>query len=100
MICHACGAKRERLETFFSYSVEIDGKYDLQTALDGMNAGELISDCLCESCGARSDTTKRNVLKEVPNIFFVHLKRIVFDYNLFVNTKIHSRLYFPEQLDY
>lgn len=23
MICHACGAKREREETFFSYSVEI-----------------------------------------------------------------------------
>jgi hypothetical protein len=63
MICHSCGAKRERLETFFSYSVEIEGKYDLLTALDGMHAGELISDCLCEACGNRSDTTKRNVLK-------------------------------------
>ena len=100
MICHSCGAKRERLETFFSYSVEIEGKYDLHSALDGMHAGELISDCLCESCGTRSDTTKRNVLSEVPNIFFVHLKRIVFNYDIFMNTKIHTRLYFPEELDF
>jgi ubiquitin carboxyl-terminal hydrolase 34 len=40
------------------------------------------------------------VLKEVPNIFFIHLKRIVFDYNLFINTKIHSRLFFPEEINY
>lgn len=100
MICHSCGAKRERQETFFTYSVEIEGKYDLHSALEGMHTGQLISDCLCESCGKRSDTTKRNVLNQVPNIFFVHLKRIVFNYDVFINTKIHTRLYFPDELNF
>ena len=34
-------------------------------------------------------------LSEVPNIFFIHLKRIVFNYDMFVNMKIHTRLQFP-----
>ena len=95
MICHACKQKRERIETFFTYTVEIDGKYDLPSALEATHSGELISDCLCEHCGARSDTTKRSVLNSVPNVFFVHLKRMVFNYDLFMLNKIHTRLYFP-----
>ena len=65
-----------------------------------MHAGELISDCLCESCNTRSDTTKRNVLNQVPNIFFVHLKRMVFNYDVFMHTKIHTRLHFPDELNF
>ena len=80
--------------------MEIEGKYDLHSALEGMHTGELISDCLCENCGERSDTTKRNVLNEVPNVFFVHLKRIVFNYDIFMNTKIYTRLFFPEELNF
>ena len=65
-----------------------------------MNVGELINDCLCEYCGQRSDTTKRTVIETVPNIFFVHLKRIVFNYDVFMNTKIHTRLEFPLELNF
>lgn len=36
----------------------------------------------------------------MPNIFFVHLKRIVFNYDIFMNTKIHTRLYFPDELNF
>lgn len=60
-----------------------------------MHTGELITDCLCENCGERADTTKRTVIDTVPNLFFVHLKRIVFNYDVFMNTKIHTRLEFP-----
>jgi hypothetical protein len=33
MICGSCKQKRERQETFFTYGVEIVGKYDLNSAL-------------------------------------------------------------------
>jgi uncharacterized UBP type Zn finger protein len=92
MICHNCQQKRERQEEFFTYGVDIEGKYDLNTALEGMYGGELITDCMCENCGQKSDTTKRTVLENIPNIFFVHLRRIVFNYDVFMNTKIHTRL--------
>ena len=100
MICHACGKKRERIEEFFTYTVQIQGKYDLQSALEGSHAGQLISDCFCEHCEQKSDTTKRSVLNEVPNVFFIHLKRIVFNYDIFMNNKIHTRLFFPAELNY
>lgn len=39
MICESCKKKRERRETFFTYSVEIQGKYDLNSALEAMHNG-------------------------------------------------------------
>ena len=99
MKCGNCGATRENIETFFTYGVEIEKHGDLESALKGMQSGEVISDCFCEKCHAKSDTTKRTLLKQIPEFFFVHLKRIVFDYTMFVNKKIHSRLHFPLQLN-
>ena len=80
--------------------MDIEGKYDLNSALEGMHNGEVISDCLCEYCGQRADTTKRTIIENVPNIFFIPLKRIVFNYDLFINTKIHTRLEFPTELNF
>jgi ubiquitin C-terminal hydrolase len=62
MICHSCGAKRENREEFFCFSVDIDGKYDLDAALEGSHQGEIISDFYCEMCQNRGETTKRNIL--------------------------------------
>lgn len=30
---------------------------------------------------------------------FIHLRRIVFNYDMFVNMKIHTRLQFPDELN-
>jgi ubiquitin carboxyl-terminal hydrolase 34 len=59
----------------------------------------VISDFYCEQCQNRGETTKRNIISEIPNIFFVHLRRIVFNYDMFLNMKIHTRLQFPEDLN-
>lgn len=48
MICHSCGYKKENKEQFFSFGVEIEGKTDLQAALEGSYQGEVISDYLCD----------------------------------------------------
>lgn len=99
MICHSCGYKKENKEQFFSFGVEIDGKYDLGSALEGSHQGEVISDYLCDHCQNRGETTKRNILSDIPSIMFIHLRRIVFNYDMFVNMKIHTRLQFPDQLN-
>lgn len=62
--------------------------------------GEVISDCACEYCGQRSDTTKRTIIDTIPKLFFVPLKRIVFNYDVFMNTKIHTRLEFPAEINF
>lgn len=62
MICHSCGYKKENREEFFSFGVEIEGKYDLQAAMEGSYQGEIISDYYCDQCKNRGETTKRNIL--------------------------------------
>lgn len=99
MICHSCGYKKENQEPFFSFGVEIEGKYDLDAALEGSYQGEVIQDYLCDNCANRGETTKRNILSKIPSIFFIHLRRIVFNYDMFVNMKIHTRLQFPDHLN-
>jgi hypothetical protein len=37
--------------------------------------------------------------ENLPNILMIHLKRIVFDFDTFLNTKINSKLEFPEYLN-
>jgi ubiquitin carboxyl-terminal hydrolase 34 len=60
-----------------------------------MHMGEVINDCLCEECGVKGDFTKRSVLGDTPNVMIIHLQRIIFNLDVFMNTKIHTRLPFP-----
>lgn len=53
MICHSCGFKKEGKEQFFSFGVEIEGKFDLKEAMEGTYQGEKISDYLCDACQNR-----------------------------------------------
>ena len=54
---------------------------------------------MCEFCNQKSDITKRTILNGIPNIMFIHLQRIVFNFENYMNTKIHSRLEFPTELN-
>ena len=65
--------------------------------MEGSYQGEIISDYFCDSCKNRGETTKRNILSDIPSILFIHLRRIVFNYDIFANMKIHTRLQFPEE---
>lgn len=39
---------------------------------------------------------KRVLLDQLPNFLTLNLQRIIFDYDTFVNKKIHSKLEFPD----
>lgn len=42
---------------------------------------------------------RRSSFSELPNVLIVHLQRILFNYDTFVDEKINSRLEFPKQLN-
>lgn len=42
---------------------------------------------------------KRQLLGDMPNVLFVHLQRILFDYNTFTNKKVISKFDFPKILE-
>lgn len=41
---------------------------------------------------------KRALFEEGPNVLIVHLQRIVFNFDIFINEKINSRLEFPHEV--
>lgn len=45
--------------------------------------GEVISDCACEYCGQRSDTTKRTIIDKIPKYFFCSLEENSFQLRRF-----------------
>ena len=99
MICHNCGKKKQRDEPFYYYQVGVKERNNLGEALEHNSQGEVINDWMCEFCNQKSDITKKTLLKETPNVMFIHLQRIVFDFDRYMNTKIHTHLEFPEQLN-
>lgn len=42
---------------------------------------------------------QRTLIGETPNVLFVHLQRIVFNFNTYNNEKINTKFEFPNQLD-
>lgn len=71
----------------------------LKDSLDKYISEETISGYKCEVCKKNVTITKRNSLAELPNLFIVHLQRIVFNYDTFRNDKVNSRLDFPKHLN-
>ena len=53
----------------------------LKDSLDKYISEETISGYKCEVCKKNVTITKRNSLAELPNLFIVHLQRIVFNYD-------------------
>jgi ubiquitin C-terminal hydrolase len=59
----------------------------------------VIYDVNCEQCRGKKTFNKQTTIKQIPPYFFIHLRRLVFDYQM-PNTKkkVHSQLKFPEML--
>lgn len=45
------------------------------------------------------DVEKKLVVSKLPNMLIIHLQRIVFDMDTFMNTKLNSRIEFPNVLN-
>lgn len=99
IICHGCKNIRKKEEPFYNMSVEVRNMKTVFDSFEQFIAGETIEDYNCEACQQKNSITKRTCLSYLPNVFIVHLKRIVFDLDTLMNQKINSRLEFPFELD-
>jgi len=99
MICHGCGKVRERIETFYTVSLEVRNMKSLYDSFEKSIAGETIDDYFCDECKKKNSITKRGCIEYLPNVMIVHLQRIVFDLDTLMNQKINSRLEFPFELN-
>ncbi len=100
LICKGgCGKIRSNFEDFFSLSLEVQGKKTLKDSLEKYISEERIEEYLCETCNKKVNVIKRNSFAELPNVLIIHLQRIIFNYDTFMNEKINSRLEFPKKLN-
>jgi hypothetical protein len=57
--------------------------------------GELISDYKCDFCGKKADVSKKTRISKAPENLILHLKRIDFNMDTFINEKITNKHEFP-----
>ncbi|CAD8119650.1 unnamed protein product [Paramecium sonneborni] len=97
--CQNCKVTKSKDEIFYNLSLPIKNLKNLQECFDKFVQGEIISDFKCESCNQKVDVNKCQLLAQLPNILILHLQRIVFNLDTFMNEKINTRLEFPIDLD-
>jgi ubiquitin carboxyl-terminal hydrolase 34 len=87
---------RNTFEDFYNLSVGVKGFKTLAESLNKFVSGDTISDYFCETCKKKVDVVKRTSLHELPNVLIIHLQRIIYNFDTFMNEKINSRLEFPK----
>ena len=96
----ACSHRSDRDEPFYILSVEVRKR--LQDSLTSFVTDELLQGnnaYLCRTCNQKVDTVKRVVLKEVPPVLLLHLKRFELDYETMRFRKLNDECSFPSVLD-
>ncbi|KAH3756594.1 Ubiquitin carboxyl-terminal hydrolase 34 [Pelomyxa schiedti] len=102
LIPKECSHASRREENFYSLSVEIKNKKNIQEALNLFIEGELLAGdnaWKCETCNKRVDTLKRACVETLPHMLLLHLKRFEFKMELMRNIKINDSCEFPMQLN-
>eukprot|EP01117_Protostelium_nocturnum_P009607 TRINITY_DN3429_c0_g1_i1.p1 TRINITY_DN3429_c0_g1~~TRINITY_DN3429_c0_g1_i1.p1 ORF type:complete len:2268 (-),score=754.02 TRINITY_DN3429_c0_g1_i1:12-6815(-) len=98
LICKECPHSSERDEPFYTLSLEILRQKDILESLKLFIKGEMLVDdnkYFCDKCNRAVETLKRCVIKDLPNILLIHLKRFEFDYEKMKHIKLNDRCEFP-----
>ena len=86
--------------TEYCLSQDVQGCSDLYDSLDKYVAGEVLTDYKWSEKGGEScRTLKRQCISRLSDVFVVHLKRFVLDWETFTTRKVNSRFEFPMDLD-
>lgn len=99
VICSNCGHISATYEDYYTLSLEIKNQRNLDDSLQRYIAESTVSDYKCDNCNARVDAAKRTLISSLPNVLIVHLQRFTYNFDTFMNEKIHTRLEFPSALD-
>jgi ubiquitin carboxyl-terminal hydrolase 34 len=89
IICHgSCKGVREKLEAFYTISLDVKGFKSLHESMENFIKSEFIDDFKCEACNARVKTEKRAVVNQLPNTIVLHLKRFELNFETFQREKV------------
>ena len=59
----------------------------------------MINDYQCQFCEKRVDVTKFTLISRAPKVLLIHLQRIVFNLDVFINEKITTKHTFPMEFN-
>jgi ubiquitin carboxyl-terminal hydrolase 34 len=82
-ICQSCGKVKNRLELFYTLSLQVKNCTGIADSLSHLIKGQTIEEYQCEGCNKKVDVLKRSLLADLPNVLIVHLQRIVFSFDTF-----------------
>jgi ubiquitin carboxyl-terminal hydrolase 40 len=100
--CSNCNSVFERDETFCDLVVQVKGMRNLEESIAGLLAPDFLeadNKYFCEVCNAKQNATRRNSLKQIPNILTFSLNRFEYDLKTFDRVKITDPFGFPVELD-
>jgi ubiquitin carboxyl-terminal hydrolase 34 len=97
--CSKCHNTKVREEAFYCLTLEVKNSKNLSESFNKFTNGEVINDFACDFCSQRADVSKKTMVSKLPRVLFIHLQRIVFSLDTFVNEKISTKLEFPFEID-
>ena len=99
LTCRACGGARGRKEPFRDLALAVRGARTLARAFALYGAEETLEGVECERCAARTPHAKALVLRALPDLLALQLRRFDFDWATMTRVKVDDELLFPRALD-
>ncbi|KAF2075266.1 hypothetical protein CYY_003442 [Polysphondylium violaceum] len=101
-ISQECNHVSEREEPYYTISVEVKNKKEIQESLQLFVESEVLdgdNKYFCSSCSQKVKALMRRCIKKLPNNLIIHNKRFEFDLDLMKRTKLNDALKFPMTID-
>jgi len=73
---------KENVQDFNNISIEVKNMKNVDESFKKYIEPEIIGDYKCDACEKRG-VSKRDLLKNLPNVLILHLKRFTFDMQTF-----------------
>ena len=99
LTCSKCNQTKVKQEDFFCLSLEVKNSKNLLDSFSKFTNGEVINEYKCDFCQEKVDVSKKTMIGKLPRVLVVHLQRIFFNLDTFMNEKISSKFEFPFDLD-
>ncbi|KAM6149271.1 ubiquitin carboxyl-terminal hydrolase 9X-like [Rhynchocyon petersi] len=101
-ICQGCPHRYECEESFTTLNVDIRNHQNLLESLEQYVKGDLLEGANayhCEKCNKKVDTVKRLLIKKLPPVLVIQLKRFDYDWERECAIKFNDYFEFPRELD-
>ncbi|KAK3094503.1 hypothetical protein FSP39_002606 [Pinctada imbricata] len=101
-ICKDCPHRYQREESFTTLNIDIRNHQHLSESLEQYVKGDLLEGANayhCEKCNKKVDTVKRLVIKKLPKVLAIQLKRFDYDWERESAIKFNDYFEFSRELD-